>query len=84
MPPLAKALLRTWWSPEFALAHARVGYAEALATECPFRSREWRRAVVWLEWLVGPCATEWNVPSLKEVVESIELDERKLRDQEVD
>ncbi len=77
MPALAKALLRAWWEPEFALAHARVGYAEAIATGCPLRVREWRCAVVWLEWLVGPAAQEFSVPSLSEVLESIEFEEEE-------
>ena len=31
--------------------------------------------MVWLEWLVGPAAQEFSVPSLKQVLETIELED---------
>ena len=68
MPLLVKALLRVWWRADFALAFARVGLREAEASDCPLRIREWRRAVVWLQWIAGDEHRDWMAPSLQDLV----------------
>jgi hypothetical protein len=72
MTRLAKALLRYWWDPHVALAHARVGLAESQASECSHRIREWSKAVRWLEWLAGPTEFDWRPPTLQEIHETME------------
>ncbi len=72
MTPLAKALLRSWWTPELALAHARVGLAEAIASDCPHRTREWAAAVECLERAVGFVWFDWTPPTLEEILETME------------
>jgi len=71
MTLLAKALVRVWWYPEIALAHARVGLTEARASECPHRIREWGRAVACLEWLAWPLKYDWRPPTLEEIHETM-------------
>jgi hypothetical protein len=71
MPTLAEALLRVWWSPEFALASARVGLLEAEASDCPYRTAEYRRTVDYLQWVAGPILRDWRTPSLRDLVRRI-------------
>jgi hypothetical protein len=73
MPPLAKALLRLWRTPEFALASARVGLLEAQASDCPVRIREYRRAVLYLEWIRGSPLRDYQVATLEELIWKIRL-----------
>jgi hypothetical protein len=80
MPPvLVKALLRYWFRPDFALAFARVALAEAEATACPLRVREWRRAVVWLEWIAGRPEEDHKLPSEAEIEAVREEQEQNRR-----
>lgn len=80
MPPvLVKALLRYWFRPDFALAAARVKLVEAEATECPHLIREWRRAVMWLEWIAGRPTDPVREPSSKEIQLVIEEEENNRR-----
>ena len=75
MPTLAEALLRVWRSPEFALASARVGLLEAQATDCPYRTAEYRRTVSYLQWVAGPILRDWKTPTLRELVRRIHVPE---------
>ncbi len=79
MPPLVRGLLKTWWRPDFALAYARVGLAEALATGCPLRVREWRKAVLWLEWIAGRPQEAWHTATSPEAQLTFELQETNRR-----
>jgi hypothetical protein len=72
MTLLARALVRNWHSATTALAHARVGLVEAQASQCPYATREWTSAVLWLEWLVGRCDFDWRPATLEEIHETMQ------------
>ena len=78
MTLLAKALIRNWWDPHVALAHARVGLAEAQASMCRHGIHEWSQAVAWLQWIAGPAYYDWTPPTLEEIHETMKTHRPQL------
>lgn len=79
MTRLAEALVRVWWTAEVALAHAQVGLAEAIASQCPHRTREWSAAVRDLRREAGPQRFPWVPPTLEEILETMQCHRPKLQ-----